>query len=38
MAEALEMVRDGRITDGKTVMGLLWWQRFGAGPEIAAQP
>jgi ADP-ribose pyrophosphatase len=38
MAEALEMVRDGRITDGKTVMGLLWWQRFGAGPEIAAPP
>lgn len=33
MTEALEMVRDGRITDGKTVMGLLWWARFGAGPE-----
>lgn len=33
MAEALEMVRDGRVTDGKTVMGLLWWDRFGAGLE-----
>lgn len=24
LAEALEMVRDGRITDAKTVVGLLW--------------
>ena len=29
MAEALEMVRDGRINEGKTVMGLLWLERFG---------
>lgn len=28
-AEALDMVRDGRINEGKTVMGLLWWARFG---------
>jgi len=27
--EALEMVRDGRINEGKTVMGLLWWAQFG---------
>lgn len=29
MAEALDMVRDGRITDAKTVAGLLWHDRFG---------
>ncbi len=29
MSEALEMVRDGRICEGKTVMGLLWLERFG---------
>ena len=28
--EALAMVRDGRITDSKTVAGLLWWDRFGS--------
>ncbi len=28
-AEAVAMVGDGRITDGKTVMGLLWYARFG---------
>ena len=28
-ARALEMVRDGRIDEAKTVMGLLWWARFG---------
>ncbi len=27
--EALEMVRDGRIDEAKTVMGLLWWAHFG---------
>lgn len=26
--EALEMVRDGRICEAKTVMGLLWMDRF----------
>ncbi len=31
LAEALEMVRDGRICEGKTVMGLLWLERFGPG-------
>jgi ADP-ribose pyrophosphatase len=28
-AEALEMIRDGRITDAKSVAGLLWMDRFG---------
>lgn len=28
-AEAMEMVRDGRINEAKTVMGLLWFERFG---------
>lgn len=32
MAEALAMVGDGRICEGKTVMGLLWLERF-APPE-----
>jgi ADP-ribose pyrophosphatase len=27
--EALAMVGDGRIDEAKTVMGLLWWARFG---------
>jgi ADP-ribose pyrophosphatase len=29
--EAVEMVRDGRITDAKTVAALLWVGRFGRG-------
>jgi ADP-ribose pyrophosphatase len=33
-AEAVAMVRDGRITDAKTVAGLLWVQAFG--PATAA--
>ncbi len=28
MAVALEMVGDGRIDEGKTVMGLLWYARY----------
>jgi ADP-ribose pyrophosphatase len=28
LAEAMEMVRDGRITDAKTVAGLLWIKGF----------
>ncbi|MCX7961025.1 MAG: NUDIX hydrolase [Burkholderiales bacterium] len=28
-AEALAMIRDGRITDAKTVCALLWVERFG---------
>jgi ADP-ribose pyrophosphatase len=28
-AEAMEMVGDGRIDEAKTVMGLLWFERFG---------
>lgn len=31
MTEALAMVGDGRICEGKTVMGLLWLERFGQG-------
>ncbi len=30
LAEAVEMVRDGRITDVKTIAGLLWMARWGA--------
>lgn len=30
LADALEMVRDGRITDAKTVAGLLWLKSFPA--------
>ncbi len=26
---ALDMVKDGRINEAKTVMGLLWWANFG---------
>jgi len=29
--EALEMIRTGRLTDGKTVAGLLYWDRFVKG-------
>lgn len=29
MTEAMAMLRDGRICEGKTVMGLLWLERFG---------
>jgi ADP-ribose pyrophosphatase len=29
LGEAVEMVRDGRITDSKTVSGLLWAAQFG---------
>jgi ADP-ribose pyrophosphatase len=28
LEEAFEMIRDGRITDAKTVAGLLYWDRF----------
>jgi len=28
--EALDMVRDGRITDAKSVAGLLWFKAFGS--------
>jgi ADP-ribose pyrophosphatase len=28
-ADALEWVRDGIITDTKTVFGLLWWDKWG---------
>src|SRR5262249_45002741 len=29
LANALQWVRDGTICDGKTMLGLLWWQRWG---------
>ncbi|HUU32274.1 MAG TPA: hypothetical protein VMY69_09260 [Phycisphaerae bacterium] len=31
VAEAVAMVRDGRITDSKTVAALLYWERFVKG-------
>ena len=32
IADALEWVRDGIITDTKTTLGLLWWDKFGKFP------
>ncbi len=29
VAEALEWIRDGFVTDTKTVLGLLWWDKWG---------
>lgn len=29
-AEALAMVGDGRISDGKSAIGILWWAQFGS--------
>jgi ADP-ribose pyrophosphatase len=34
MDDALAMVQDGRIDEAKTVMGLLWLERFGAQEVI----
>jgi ADP-ribose diphosphatase len=31
LAEALEWIRDGRITDSKTMIGLMWVERVRAG-------
>ena len=31
VADALGWVRDGHITDVKTMIALLWWAQFGAG-------
>ena len=33
IADALEWIRDGIITDTKTTFGLLWWDRFGRFPD-----
>ncbi len=33
LADALEWVRDGIISDTKTVLGLLWWDKWGRFPE-----
>ena len=33
--DAIEWVRDGIITDTKTMIGLLWCERFGAFPNSA---
>jgi ADP-ribose pyrophosphatase len=30
LEDAVEWVREGLITDTKTMIGLLWWSRFGA--------
>ena len=32
IADALEWVRDGIITDTKTTLGLLWWDKWGKLP------
>jgi ADP-ribose pyrophosphatase len=32
LADALEWVRDGVITDTKTTIGLLWWDKWGKKP------
>ena len=32
IADALEWVRDGIITDTKTTFGLLWWDKWGKFP------
>lgn len=32
LADALEWVRDGLITDTKTTLGLLWWAQWGRFP------
>ena len=32
IADALEWVRDGMITDTKTTFGLLWWKQLGRAP------
>ena len=33
IADALEWVRDGIITDTKTTLGLLWWAQWGKRPK-----
>lgn len=33
LADAIQMIRDGQIADGKTIASLLWYERFFA-PEI----
>jgi ADP-ribose pyrophosphatase len=35
LAEALDWIRDGRITDSKTMIGLLWVERLLAGGPAA---
>lgn len=32
LSDALEWVRDGIISDTKTVLGLLWWDKWGKFP------
>jgi ADP-ribose pyrophosphatase len=32
LADALEWIRDGIITDTKTTFGLLWWDKWGRFP------
>ena len=32
IADALEWVREGHITDTKTTLGLLWWAQWGRFP------
>lgn len=32
--QALAWIRDGTIRDGKTIIGLLWWERWGAESAV----
>lgn len=36
-AEAIEMCRDGGISDGKTIATLLWWERFGGAAGVSSR-
>lgn len=38
LADALDWVRDGIITDTKTTFGLLWWDKWGKFPESGTEP
>lgn len=38
MAEALAMVKDGRICEGKTVMGLLWLNQLASAGDQTSAP
>ncbi len=33
MADAMEWIRDGHITDTKTIIGIMWWATWGRGGQ-----
>jgi ADP-ribose pyrophosphatase len=33
ISDAMEWIREGHITDTKTVLGILWWAAWGAGAK-----